>query len=902
MAIADRLGPIHSAAEEAVGQATLGKLWLGREPGPLGLEVQELLTERRPTVGVMRQAWAKRRALRANPVLIFWDGGEAGSLVCGPTATNEQSVPVTELPTEALATVLRIGLATPRRFATPTILDLLDRAQGSGDEPGFRNRGLVSTHCTLVSFERNDEARWRRLAQAVDGVSGKGGVELLRALGYSKVLNPGTFVHEQDGRIVVYATSLAGDVAIDRMDPKTGRTAAADLLALAREHHALRAVIVMGRVVRTYVVDQTAGDDLSTPATYVELDLDLLAECRRPLVALLAGANELSPNGSFDELAAESRRYAIALRQRFTRRVYDFVVAALVTAIHRAAPKQYREDPRALFDATLLLLYRLLFVLYAEDRNLLPVGNAEYRRASLTEMLFNLRRVENSGRPWDRRATEYWQRLGFIFDGVANGREEWNVPAYNGGLFTAGTLGGRVLRDTELPNAEIAPILLRLTFDDRDGESGKIDFSDLGIRYLGTLYEGLLAYDVRFADRDLALGDDEYVAAKAGDAVAVRRSEPYLITPQGGRKVSGTYFTPPFVVRRLIDEALRPALETHLERVASLPPQSQFAAMLEFRVVDPAMGSGPFLVDALDAIADRMNSFLRDNPGIAAKALTDAREHVTAMGKRFGIEDAGERVGDFLLLRRIVLKHCIYGVDLAPMAVELAKLSIWLHAFVPALPLSYLGHNLQHGDSLLGVVGTELDERFGGVGTGAQPKMFWPGIRQLLDDALAPARAIANRGDLSLPDVEESERLQHELEERLAPLRRAYDAYAARVFAHEARGPLEEGLIGDIVSRKDLGSVERRVMGSAKAITVELDEVVNGAVVIAREHHALHWELAFPEVFSGDEPGFDVVLGNPPWEEVTVAAWILRPLYPWHKVAAAARPNGRDGDIRPTSS
>ena len=252
MAIGDKLGPAHSAAEETVGQGVLKRLWLGREPGPH--QVQGLVAERRPTVAMMRQAWAKRRALRANPVLIFWDGGDSGCLVCGPSATNEQSVTVTELPYDALATVLQIGLAAPRKTATPTILDLLDRAQGSGDAPGFRNRGLVSTHCTLVSFERNDEARWQRLTRDAAETAGKGGVELLRSLGYSKVLEPGTFVHEQDGRIVVYATSLAGDVAIDRMNPQTGRTAAADLLALAREHHALRAVFVTGRVVRTYVV------------------------------------------------------------------------------------------------------------------------------------------------------------------------------------------------------------------------------------------------------------------------------------------------------------------------------------------------------------------------------------------------------------------------------------------------------------------------------------------------------------------------------------------------------------------------------------------------------------------------------------------------------------------------
>lgn len=868
MPIADILGAQAQSTGEELGSGALGRLWLGKEPGALQLEVQEFVVGRRPTTQAMRKAWATRRKLRGNPVIIFWEGSDGTALLCGPIAEEEQKVSVAELPATAAATILRLVLAAPRATAVPMLLDLLDRAQGSGAAPGFRNRGLVSTHCTLVGFRRNEQ-RWKRLAERSESVKGTAGVEFLRALGYEKVVKPGTFVHESAGRVVVYATSLAPGISIDRSDGATGRTAAAELLALARDCGARRAVIVMGRVVRTYVVDRDdAGDDISTPATYVELDLDLLDETQRPLIPLFAGTQELSENGAFQQLLEESRRYAVALRERFARSVYDEVVGSLVSAIYNASPTEERGNTRSLFGAALLLLYRLLFVLYAEDRNLLPLGNSEYRENSLTTLLFTLREYARSGKAWDTKATDRWSRLRSIFRGIAGGQTEWNLPEYDGGLFARkhdGIPGATLLDDIALPNAALAPILLRLTFDREtdDAEPGKIDFSDLGIRYLGTLYEGLLSYDVRFAERDLSLAGDEYVAATKGHEVTVQRGEPYLITPQGGRKVSGTYFTPSFVVRRLIDEALMPTLDAHLARVGDLSPESAFAAMLEFRVVDPAMGSGHFLIDALDEIADRMNVFLREHPAITAKPLAEAREHVTEMGKRFGIEQAGERVGDFELLRRIVLKHCIYGVDLAPMATELAMLGLWLHAFVPALPLSYLGHTLRHGNSLLGVVGTELDDRFG-------DKLFWSGIRSKLDEALRPAREIAARGDLSLRDVEESERLQRELEGGLAPLRRAYDAYAARAFAQEARGPLEESLLGEIVSATPLGSIERRIEGTMKLERIPLDALVDAAARAAEDLDAFHWELAYPEVFAGEFPGFHVVLGNPPWEEVTV--------------------------------
>jgi hypothetical protein len=241
-------------------------------------------------------------------------------------------------------------------------------------------------------------------------------------------------------------------------------------------------------------------------------------------------------------------------------------------------------------------------------------------------------------------------------------------------------------------------------------------YGDLGVRHLGALHEASLAG-----------------------------------APGHERKTSGSHYTPPFVVRRLLENALVPALEKHLDGVARKPPHDRWAAMLAFHVVDPAMGSGHFLVDAVDVIADRFAMFLAENEGLGRVPLAAARAEIADASTGLHDERLGATPTDFDVLRCVVARNCIYGVDLDPLAVELAKLTLWLHISVPAPP-SFVGRNLRHGDALLGSI--------------------------------------------------------------------------------DAHTPIPEAL--------------------------------------ASWEDAFHWPLAFPEVFVRENPGFDVVLGNPPWEELNV--------------------------------
>jgi hypothetical protein len=190
-------------------------------------------------------------------------------------------------------------------------------------------------------------------------------------------------------------------------------------------------------------------------------------------------------------------------------------------------------------------------------------------------------------------------------------------------------------------------------------------------------------------------------------------------------------------------------------------------------------------------------------------------------------------------------------VDLNPMAVELAQLSMWLHAFVPGLPLSYLGHTLRVGNSLVGLVGGELEAFFD-----ARPGLFTSPLRARLEAALGPAREIGASGDLELHEIERSRERQHELDRITGELQPLFDLFAA--------DPLVSGTVRERILSGELMEV---LDGK---VDLETGRMIAQSAEVARALRAFYWLLAFPEVFLRERPGFDAIVANPPWEEVTV--------------------------------
>ena len=386
---------------------------------------------------------------------------------------------------------------------------------------------------------------------------------------------------------------------------------------------------------------------------------------------------------------------------------------------------------------------------------------------------------------------------------------------------------------------------------------GPVDFRALSVREFGTIYEGLLESRLAVAQEDLTVGKlrgkDEYVyvPARGDDPVEVEAGAVYLHNRLGVRKATGSYFTKPFAVEHLLDNALERALDAHIARLDRLREADDSAglseAFFDFRCADIAMGSGHFLVAALDRIEARLSAWLALHP---VPGVTDelVRLRNTAL-RALGDLGVGVDIESSSLIRRQVARHCVYGVDRNRVAVELARLAIWVHTFVPGLPLSFLDHNLVCGDSLTGV--GNLDEVIAEFEPDSDPTM--PSLfRSQLEDLLARSRSallrLARTSDATKREIDQARAAHQEAQSAVAGARALFDVVAAH-----RTGACQLPLNHD----------ETTIITESKHPDVA-DRI--------RKLNPVHFPAAFPEVFLRERPGFDCVLGNPPWEKAIVEA------------------------------
>lgn len=278
-----------------------------------------------------------------------------------------------------------------------------------------------------------------------------------------------------------------------------------------------------------------------------------------------------------------------------------------------------------------------------------------------------------------------WADITQLWSAIDTGNRAWGLPAYNGGLFSCdpavSAAGAAIEAMAPITDAELAPALAAMLIDRGAEGEGPVDFRSLSVRTFGTIYEGLLESQLSLAEQDLAVRDikglSTFVPAAPGDEVEVAAGSVYFHNRSGVRKSTGSYFTKPFAVEHLLDHALEPALDDHLARLDELAAAGDAAgveaAFFDFRCADIAMGSGHFLVAAVDRIERRLSGWLSTNAADAAGVLANLgrlRESaVRALGTLGG--DAEIETGS--LLRRQVARSCIYGVDLNRVAVDLAR-------------------------------------------------------------------------------------------------------------------------------------------------------------------------------------------------------------------------------------
>ena len=587
---------------------------------------------------------------------------------------------------------------------------------------------------------------------------------------------------------------------------------------------------------------------------------------------------------SFLEAAlAQGRRYEEKVAQDLSSVVFERVFPKLVQALADATG----EDLSRVRHAALILLYRLLFVLYAEDRGLLPVNDRRYEDYGLRKPVRDhvAHRMQGGG-VFSASASSYYDHLMTLFRQIDEGDESIGLPPYNGGLFASEA--APLLKTARLTDKIVGDIIYDLSHTETEGTRHFVNYRDMSVQQLGSIYERLL-------EREPVRDDNGGI---------VVRPNSYA------RKDSGSFFTPQEIVDLIVDRTLKPLAEERLkvfedkskelrsdhrpiaERHAELLALDPAEAVLDLKVLDPAMGSGHFLVTAVDFLSDYIAEVAEYAPAVpewldgeyysplVERVATIRRDILQRAQASDWVMDEAQ-LTDQSIIRRMVLKRCIYGVDKNPLTVELAKVSLWLHSFTVGAPLSFLDHHMRCGDSLVGLRVPEATaelNRFGGL--------FASSAIAGAEAATDGMQRIEEMSDADVAEVRESAELFRGVEDATADLRGLLDFLCGlRWLTSDMRGKvrtaLETPLVETLGSRPNeaysLLSQGPDAVGDGETggdtSWSGFKELWSDARSVADREGFLHWEAAFPGVWQRwqeEQPvgGFDAVIGNPPWDRI----------------------------------
>ena len=624
-------------------------------------------------------------------------------------------------------------------------------------------------------------------------------------------------------------------------------------------------------------------------------------------------------------------------------------IEVLVQALDRADQDRNREllrdvKSQELYEAGLTVMMRLVFLLAAEERGLLLLGEPRYDSFYAVSTLRMQLRAESDEILERRRAS--WSRLLAVFRAVYGGIDHptLRLPAMGGSLFDPdrfpfleGRLKGtswRQHRAEPLPIDDRTVLLLLEAIQTFEGRA--LSYRALDVEQIGHVYEGLLERTVsrvedvtleleagaQAKDARVTLGELELVrldgqaavtsllverskrsesaiknalaaevepqqnarllSACRGDVklrdrlapyVRLMRTDPWgypLVYPKGAfvvvlgadRRETGTHYTPKSLTERIVEETLTPLV---YDGPAKGAPRAEWKLktpqqLLDLKVCDPAMGSGAFLVQACRFLSARLVEAwaIEECTGRVVDLTGQVHEPRTSVESMPpGVEARAENA------RRIVAERCLYGVDLNPLAVELAKLSLWLVTLSKGRPFGFLDHNLRRGDSLLGISRLEqLTELSMTPREQAQGRLFGKSVRQAVDEAMAIRLQLREMPIRDIRDVETMASLDGAARAKVTTSESIADAFIGLVFVTESAQGLERRLatIGP--------DADRTVQGNATALlSLErlADDSLREGFLHERKGLPFHWPLEFPEVFLREHHGFDAFIGNPPF-------------------------------------
>lgn len=626
-------------------------------------------------------------------------------------------------------------------------------------------------------------------------------------------------------------------------------------------------------------------------------------------------------------------------------------VEVLVQALDRADLDRNRallqdvKEPE-LYEAALTVMMRLVFLLSAEEQQLLLLGDERYEAyyaVSTLRMQLRKESEEILDRRWDA-----WSRLLAIFRVVYGGinHENMRLPALGGSLFDPDRftfLEGR-MRGTHWKSDPATPLpidnrtVLLLLESIQLFEGRTLSYRALDVEQIGYVYEGLLERTVKRTEdvtleldatakskaplvrlseleaskklgqeklialleersgssvsrvkNDLGRAVDERLANRLltvcqNDTALQQRVLPFahlvridswgypLVYPKGAfivttgtdRRETGTHYTPKSLTEAIVVETLTPVVYTGPSEGL---PKSEWvlrspAELLELKICDPAMGSGAFLVQVCRWLGDRLVESWSLAEGAGQSVSIDGEVIASNTVKELLPRDTESRT---VVARRLIAERCLYGVDLNPLGVELAKLSIWLVTLSKGRPFGFLDHNLRSGDSLLGLHRVEQLTELSMVPSGkGQLRLFGQNIESAVSEAIAMRKTLRTTSIRDVRDVEVMSQLDANARQKLEVSERIADGFVGAVLATGGSGASYENEIATLAAHS--GQAVGGNAQSLAALKKRGSELLSTDLPVEKPvRRPFHWALEFPEVFAGANGGFDAVVGNPPF-------------------------------------
>ena len=641
-------------------------------------------------------------------------------------------------------------------------------------------------------------------------------------------------------------------------------------------------MLTNGRVWRLY-------DRKTIPRLDAYYEVDLISALSNPNTDLLKRFYLLFRKEAFrcqegerqyflEQAIAHGRTYEEKVTKTLAEKIYGNVFPKFINLLALNSEASLGECR----DNALVLLYRLLFLLFAEDRGFLPITDQAYQGYGLRSIRDEIdEKIDQA--TWSSRLTKYYDHVLSLCRLIDEGDDELGVPPYNGGLFADER--APLLNIIRLPDSEFAPAIFELShLRDHDGRTQYISYRDLSVQQLGSIYEQLL----------------EKEPVVSHDGTIEIQFNPYV------RKDSGSYYTPQELVDVVLEHTLTPLIDekrnafrekvaavldsdySSEERLRQLQTVDPASAVLNLKVLDPAMGSGHFLVSAVDLITDHISSCMSFPDTLAndwlesnyqsplIQEIEETRNAILNRANRRNWDISDSQLSDKNIISRMVLKKCIYGVDKNALAVELAKVSLWLHTFTIGTPLSFLDHHLRQGDSLIGMTWESFIKDYQRL---ASNLVFDINVRGLEQQATTFMQQIESLVDSDLDEVHQSSKIFHEVETLLAPLHKRYDMLCGwRWITAGMRQGERKSYEKELKHAIDHATSSQFLAGDP-TVDLKLDPKLKtkwlNALIVAEQESFFHWEIAFPGVWrniegNSKQGGFDAIIGNPPWDVAKV--------------------------------